>query len=408
MVIRRAGNDLRGAKTNGNFAQRTRNQRPTLEQPNDTHNTDLSSREECNTEKKKAISHKRCFEVYDPTAVKDEKYHASFSCSDRASIPRMRSEREDISSIEKKHAKDLKGTSPEDENQEKSVTFKGTTVSKKERTNQELKKRTISGPKAPEKECNDSERNHRVNAHKRTSKSAKFSGTAKDPGRKKMAKTTTSTLGKDELTSKSENHVSAAFTGHRLPGRIPGTYSLIDIEKLKQKHSGCCRECLEARARSARPVRSVVKKDDAKKDDAKMTDRKPTGLDNTSSEEQLESSIVFFRNALNAVDLLEKLFQNIGNTKEFLQNVYDGLEESSDVARCRRNMTETRPGDEDTVQPKPVPKNESKKQVTSEKQEEENKKKVVKPKRKDHNKTKFKSSIATGQSSDNTRYTTLL
>lgn len=404
MVVRRSRNDLTTAKNDGGFVYRTKNQRSTLQQSSEANYTDPSSREEYVVERKKTISHQRCFETFDASTSKDEKYSANFSCSDRVAIPRMKSEREDISSVEKKRTNDFKATSTEDwkcnqdENPEK-VHFKATTASRKERFNvAESKKKNISGSK--EKECKDSERSLQANEENR--KSAKVRGTTKDPVGKKVAKTSSSNMDKDELKSKSENHVSAAFTG-RLPGRIPGTYSLIDIEKLKQKHSRCCRECLEARARSARPVRNVNKQEDTKK----LACRKPTVpvvVDGSSSEEQLDSSIVFFRNALNAVDLLERLFQNIGSTKEFLQNVYNGLEESSDVARCRRNIADARQGDEGATQQKNVPKNESKEKVTSENHEDESKKALGKQKRKDHSKIKFKSSGATGQSSDKTRY----
>ncbi|XP_031555546.1 uncharacterized protein LOC116292377 [Actinia tenebrosa] len=403
MVVRRTGNDL--PKSDGSLAQKTKIQRSTLHHCSITNNTD-PSREVYIVEKKKAVSHKRCFESYDASTSKDEKHNANFSCSDRVSIPRMRSEKEDISSVDKKRTKDLEATSSEDwkdrqeENTEKSLNFRATTVPKKERlTVAESKKKTISGSKIVEKECKDSERDHQVNEGNR--KSAKLRGAAKDPGGKKMAKTTM-VIDKDELKSKSENHVSFSFTGH-LPGRIPGTYSLIDIEKLKQKHSRCCRECLEARARSAAPFRKGDKEEQAKK----MITGRPTApvvaVDRASSpEEQLENSIVFFRNALNAVDLLEKLFQNIGSTKEFLQNVYDGLEESNDVARCRRNMTQAREGDEGPIQPKDIPKDDRKEKVTNENHEVENKKVVGKPKKKFHSRIRFKNNGATGQSSDMT------
>ncbi|KXJ19136.1 hypothetical protein AC249_AIPGENE11794 [Exaiptasia diaphana] len=118
---------------------------------------------------------------------------------------------------------------------------------------------------------------------------------------------------------------------------LDGTVSLMNLDALRQKHPGCCNECIIARAESADVTNTP-------QDRPKILDTLKTNMLTSSDneEEQVEgikTSLTFINDAMAALQIMQRLIENVGSTRDFLTQFYDSLGKTRDVARCRRSAS---------------------------------------------------------------------
>lgn len=148
---------------------------------------------------------------------------------------------------------------------------------------------------------------------------------------------------------KSESVVSKAGEIEGLTPRIDCTMSLVDLDAVRNKHAGCCSECFIARAKSADNVRDMSQ-DQPTTFETLRSSIITSSIDEDEQLEGLKNSLSFIDDAMTALQVMQKLIQNVGSTKSFLQKFYDSLGKTRDVARARCRQSAMSSSSEEIVE----------------------------------------------------------